>query len=176
MKRQRHQYRAKKERKHSTLTQERQKLLEQLGFVWDSHASGWEERLKELEDFKEKHGHCRVPKTYAENPQLAIWVKVSAGCHHGMMGPPQGVVIVFFVSFLHLQERRTDFLSCCVASIYRCIMTHMPFLFHQCQRRQFKLYSEGKDSNMTIERIHKLRSLGFIFTPRKKHKESLLTL
>ena len=53
-------------------------MLEQLGFVWDSHASGWEERLKELKDFKDMHGHCRVPKTYAENPQLAIWVKVSS--------------------------------------------------------------------------------------------------
>ena len=66
------------------MTQERQKLLEQLGFVWDSHASGWEERLKELEDFNEKHGHCRVPKTYAENPQLAIWVKVRRAARPGM--------------------------------------------------------------------------------------------
>lgn len=77
VKRQRYQYRAKQERRHSTLTKERQELLEKLGFVWDSHASGWDERWKELRDFKLKHGHCRVPKTYSTNQQLAIWVKVS---------------------------------------------------------------------------------------------------
>ena len=78
VKRQRYQHRAKQENRHSTLTAERQEMLEQLGFVWDSHALGWEERWQELREFKEKYGHCRVPKTYAANPQLAIWVKVSA--------------------------------------------------------------------------------------------------
>lgn len=112
VKRQRHQHRVKIEGKHSTLTEKRQKALEDLGFVWDSHAAGWEERWKELEDFKNRHGHCRVPKKYSRNPQLAVWVK--------------------------------------------------------CQRRQFKLYSQGEISNMTKERIEKLSHLGFIFSPRLK--------
>lgn len=50
------------------------------------------------------------------------------------------------------------------------------FSFDQCQRRQFKLYSEGKDSNMTMDRIQKLKRLGFVFTPRKQQRESLFTL
>jgi hypothetical protein len=67
VKRQRYQFRMKREGKHSTLTEERQHLWEALGFVWDSHAAGWEERWKELGEFKERHGHCDVPKKYPEN-------------------------------------------------------------------------------------------------------------
>jgi len=114
VKRQRHQYRMKKEGKHSTMTPDRQQLLESLGFVWDSHAAGWEERWKELRDYRERHGHCKVPKKYPRNPQLSVWVK--------------------------------------------------------CQRRQFKLFCEGRDSNMTKHRIEKLLSLGFIFSPRLQKK------
>jgi hypothetical protein len=110
VKRQRHQYRTKVEGKHSTMTDQRQTSLEELGFVWDSHAAGWEERWKELRDFRDRQGHCKVPKKYPRNPQLAVWVK--------------------------------------------------------CQRRQFKLYCERKDSNMTRERIEKLLHLGFVFSPR----------
>ena len=75
VKRQRCQYKLKLEGKHSTLTEERQKLLEDLGFTWDSHNAAWEERFHELLRFKEEHGHCDVPSTYKENPPLASWIK-----------------------------------------------------------------------------------------------------
>jgi hypothetical protein len=110
VKRQRHQYRAKNEGKHSTMTPDRQAALESLGFVWDSHAAGWEMRWKELSEFREIYGHCKVPKKYPKNPQLAVWVK--------------------------------------------------------CQRRQFKLFCQGTESNITRVRIEKLLALGFVFSPR----------
>jgi hypothetical protein len=112
VKRQRCQYKARSEGKHSTLTYERQVALEELGFVWDSHRATWGERLNEITAFCEKHGHCNVPSKYPQNPQLSIWVK--------------------------------------------------------CQRRQFKLYLEKKKSNMTRERISKLSSIGFVWTPRQR--------
>eukprot|EP00339_Tiarina_fusa_P002097 CAMPEP_0117019936 /NCGR_PEP_ID=MMETSP0472-20121206/15217_1 /TAXON_ID=693140 ORGANISM="Tiarina fusus, Strain LIS" /NCGR_SAMPLE_ID=MMETSP0472 /ASSEMBLY_ACC=CAM_ASM_000603 /LENGTH=313 /DNA_ID=CAMNT_0004725005 /DNA_START=44 /DNA_END=985 /DNA_ORIENTATION=- len=114
VKRQRYQFRMKREGKHSTLTCERQAALEGLGFVWDSHAAGWEERWNELRTFRERHGHCNVPKKYPENQQLAVWVK--------------------------------------------------------CQRRQFKLFAGGDNSNMTKGRIEKLQVLGFVFDPRSRKK------
>jgi hypothetical protein len=102
------------------MTDERQALLEDLGFVWDSHATTWEERWNELSGFRDRHGHCNIPKKYPENPRLPIWVK--------------------------------------------------------CQRRQFKLLSEGKKSNMTRERIEKLRFLGFVFNPRLDKKLAITFL
>ena len=75
IKRQRYQYRVKQEGQHSTLNDERQAALEKLGFVWDSHAAAWSERWHELQEYRDVHGHCNVPKTYMANRQLAIWVK-----------------------------------------------------------------------------------------------------
>ncbi|CAJ1967452.1 unnamed protein product [Cylindrotheca closterium] len=75
-KRQRRQYRLKIEGRHSTMTDERQQVLEQIGFVWDSHAASWNERWGQLRDFQKEHGHCLVPKKYPKNQKLAVWVKV----------------------------------------------------------------------------------------------------
>jgi hypothetical protein len=75
VKRQRYQFKLKSEGRHSNLTRERQAALENLGFVWDSHAAVWEERLRELLEFRQVHGHCNVPSTFPENPQLSVWVK-----------------------------------------------------------------------------------------------------
>jgi len=75
VKRQRYQYKLKQEGKHSTMTNERQEILEGLGFVWDSHKAAWEERWHELRQFCRDNGHTNVPSTYPENPQLSVWVK-----------------------------------------------------------------------------------------------------
>ncbi len=34
----------------------------------------WEQRFKELEQFKNQHGHCNVPARYPPNPGLGSWV------------------------------------------------------------------------------------------------------
>jgi hypothetical protein len=76
VKRQRHQHTIKKEGLRSTMTDGRERALEQAGFVWDSHKVVWEERLNELIAYRNKErGHCNVPAKFDENPQLAIWVK-----------------------------------------------------------------------------------------------------
>ena len=56
-----------------TLTPERIERLEALGFVWDILAEQWEESFSRLEQFKEREGHCKVPKGYKEDG-LGLWV------------------------------------------------------------------------------------------------------
>jgi hypothetical protein len=65
------QYKLLKEGKPSTMTTERIRALEELGFIWSmcDHVD-WEDRLEELRQYKQKHGDCLVPNKYAENPQL----------------------------------------------------------------------------------------------------------
>jgi hypothetical protein len=75
VKRQRYQFKLKNEGRHSNLTRERQAALVNLGFVWESRAAVWEERLQELLEFRHVHGHCDVPKTFPDNPQLSGWVE-----------------------------------------------------------------------------------------------------
>jgi hypothetical protein len=75
VKRQRYQYKLKYEGKHSTLTDERETALGQLGFVWDSHGASWMERWKELAKYRKINGDSNVKTNYSENRQLSIWVK-----------------------------------------------------------------------------------------------------
>ncbi|KAL3944943.1 MAG: hypothetical protein SGBAC_000977 [Bacillariaceae sp.] len=73
--RQRYQYKLKLANKRSTMTDSRQQKLEAVGFVWDSHAATWQQRLNELATYNSRHGDCNVPSNYPENPQLSMWVK-----------------------------------------------------------------------------------------------------
>jgi hypothetical protein len=110
VKRQRYQYKLKKESKTSTMTNARILQLEDIGFVWDSHAAAWQERRNELAFYQTEHGDCNVPSNYLRNPQLATWVK--------------------------------------------------------CQRRQCKIFWNGKTSNMTLDRFTSLNQLGFTWELR----------
>ena len=75
VKMQRHQFKLRNEGSQSSLTPERIAALEKVGFVWEPHASIWEERLEELRDFRKATGHANVPSNDHENSQLAAWVK-----------------------------------------------------------------------------------------------------
>jgi hypothetical protein len=73
VKRQRYQYRLKQMGKHSTLSDERERVLNSIGFVWDSHQTSWNESLRALQRFVREHGHTRVSKSI--HPSLNTWCK-----------------------------------------------------------------------------------------------------
>jgi hypothetical protein len=76
VKRQRYQYTLMIEgQPSSAMTEERVKILEEAGFVWDSQAASWQERLEELKAFRKTQRHCNVPTGYIENIPLVNWVK-----------------------------------------------------------------------------------------------------
>ena len=75
VKRQRYQYKLMLEGKSSTMTEDRVKALEDIGFVWDSQGAAWGDRLHELQNFRAEFHHCNVPSNYCENPRLATWIK-----------------------------------------------------------------------------------------------------
>ena len=64
-------------KKNSLLLPEREKQLNEIGFIWNFKnikKSYWEEKLKELKAFKAKNGHSFVPVNYKENKALGTWV------------------------------------------------------------------------------------------------------
>jgi Helicase associated domain len=75
VKRQRYQYKLMLERKATTMTPERVKALDEIGFVWDSQGAAWGDRLGELQQFRQLFKHCNVPSNYYDNPRLATWIK-----------------------------------------------------------------------------------------------------
>jgi Helicase associated domain len=73
VKRQRHQKKLKDQGRHSNLTDDRERLLEGLGFCWDPRDAAWDERFEELCGFHRVHGHCRV--TPSQDVSLSVWLK-----------------------------------------------------------------------------------------------------
>ena len=71
---QRTQYSLRNEGKHSHLTEERIKLLEDLGFVWSHQGNSWDDRYIQLVEYKAEHGNCLVPQCYSKNKALGKWV------------------------------------------------------------------------------------------------------
>lgn len=60
--------------KKGLLPQEKIKRLDELSFDWSPTVSSAETMFSALSEFKKKHGHCNVPRSYPENPSLAVWV------------------------------------------------------------------------------------------------------
>ncbi|MGV3640553.1 MAG: helicase associated domain-containing protein, partial [Adhaeribacter sp.] len=61
------------------LTEKQHQLLDQLGVNWDMSVSRdhrWEVMFWRLSDFYKSFGHCRVPQLWANDKQLAHWVRV----------------------------------------------------------------------------------------------------
>ncbi|KAL3927874.1 MAG: hypothetical protein SGBAC_012894, partial [Bacillariaceae sp.] len=60
---------------HSALTDEREALLAQLGFVWNSRASLWDGRFQELVTYHQEFGNLKVSKRTAKHRALSVWLK-----------------------------------------------------------------------------------------------------
>eukprot|EP00429_Kryptoperidinium_foliaceum_P004091 CAMPEP_0176007606 /NCGR_PEP_ID=MMETSP0120_2-20121206/3319_1 /TAXON_ID=160619 /ORGANISM="Kryptoperidinium foliaceum, Strain CCMP 1326" /LENGTH=596 /DNA_ID=CAMNT_0017340371 /DNA_START=353 /DNA_END=2143 /DNA_ORIENTATION=+ len=59
----------------NSLTPQRKKMLDDLGFVWDNNHRKWMERYHELVAYQEKHGNCDVPARNNAHQSLSNWVR-----------------------------------------------------------------------------------------------------
>jgi hypothetical protein len=78
VKRQRYQYTLKQNKRHSTMSDDRELALERLGFVWDHRGAAWMEHWNQLCEYQKRNGHSNVTSSNnadPENRQLATWVK-----------------------------------------------------------------------------------------------------
>jgi predicted transcriptional regulator len=56
------------------LKQARIEKLGEIGFQWEIKNKAFERNFAKLQQFKEKYGHCNVPREYKDDPSLGIWV------------------------------------------------------------------------------------------------------
>lgn len=64
-------------RKNKLLPAEREKKLNEINFIWsftNIKEVSWNERYKQLKDYKQKYGDCFVPVNWKENKSLGQWV------------------------------------------------------------------------------------------------------
>jgi hypothetical protein len=66
----------RRRQKLGTLPPERVAQLEAAGIVWSSgrNEEGWRQKLAELTDHRQRHGHTDLPRHWPENQPLADWV------------------------------------------------------------------------------------------------------
>ena len=62
--------------KKESLSEDRYRRLDELGFVWESIKNlQWEDGFSSLKQFKEREGHCLVPAIHLEDGyRLGKWV------------------------------------------------------------------------------------------------------
>ena len=70
--------------KQNSLTDERISQLEKIGFEFSMQDNRWDERLRELTEYKTKRGHVRV--RHAENKQLYEWINRQRNLFREYMG------------------------------------------------------------------------------------------
>lgn len=151
------------------------------------HVEQWNQRYRELEAFREEFQHCLVPLLWPRNPSLAHWVKRQRhqyrmkceGQHSTMTDERQAALErLGFVWDSHgatWEERWNELREFKEQNGHtnvpkRYPQNHQLAVWVKCQRRQYKLLTQGKPSNMTNTRIRRLHLLGFVFDPRMKWK------
>ena len=184
---QRIKYRKHTEETSTSITAERIRALDGIGFDWGTSkaelVSIWNKRFQQLCDFKVQFGHSLVPIKHPANPQLGQWVTKQR--YLGKLfqeGEPscitaeriQALDSVGFewetataafwsVRFRQLLEFKAQFGNCLVPNKYSA--TPKLGQWVSTQRTNYKMYQEGKPSHMTAERIQELESVGFEWEP-----------
>jgi hypothetical protein len=175
---QRRNYKLYQEEKPSSMTEERVRELESVGFDWRTDNLTWTNRFKKLREYKAEFGHCLVPQQYAVNHKLGWWVVTqrydyrlqqegkpspmtekcireleSIGFHWGTEYLP------WTERLKQLREYKAEFGHCLVSIEYSVNPALGSWV--QNQRLNYRLQQEGKPSSMTEERIRELESIGF---------------
>jgi hypothetical protein len=76
----------RRRRQRGTLAPDQRRFLDELGFDWVGNPmpprKSWDERFRELRNFRQRFGHCQVPAVWAENMPLGAWVRHQRVLHH----------------------------------------------------------------------------------------------
>ncbi|CAJ1947835.1 unnamed protein product [Cylindrotheca closterium] len=148
----------------------------------------WGQRFEDLQEFRKVNGHCSVPYDHPPNPTLARWVKRQRYQYKlHVEGQPsamteervQALEGVGFVwdTYSAAWERRKSELRAYRAENGHC---NVPATFKvnkklaawvKCQRRQYKLFHEGKPSTLNHDRIEGLNQMGFQWEVRSLRRQ-----
>eukprot|EP00984_Skeletonema_dohrnii_P016496 scaffold7349_cov129-Skeletonema_dohrnii-CCMP3373.AAC.1 len=98
--------------------------------------NSWDRKFNDLLEFKQQHGHCDVPQTYAPNPKLGVWVNKA-----------------------ELIQYAAKFGNCHVPTKYKENTALGRWV--STQRAEYKKYCKGEKSSLTAENVRRLDSIGF---------------
>ena len=171
--------------KYSPMTQERIDALETLGFDWGAASIGWKGHLQKLVQFKELHGHCRVPINHCvDDVRLGKWVNNQRTEYQSFMDGQHSTMtqdcmdalnsigfewakprIGWEAHFQLLQDFQKEHGHCQVSRNHSVDNIKLG-RWVSTQRTQYKNFLAGKYSPMTQEHIDALQTLGFVWKQR----------
>ncbi|KAL7568634.1 hypothetical protein ACA910_022732 [Epithemia clementina (nom. ined.)] len=182
----RQEYRKMQNNEVSFMNKERQQLLETIGFSW-TFGARWEKQYKELVEYAKRHGNCLVPKRYADNPQLGVWVskqrqeyrKMKKNNQVSSMNKErqQRLDMIGFDwdgkhSFSAKWETRYNELAEYVKRHGDCLVPYCYVDNHELgrwvsrQRTAYKKRINGKPSSLTQVQVDLLERIGFVWDSR----------
>lgn len=145
----------------------------------------WLDQFQKLLRFKESFGHCNVPIAYPDDQALARWVKRQRYQYKRMKkGKPSSISITRiqmlesagFVWDAHsvAWQEKFNAVAAYKKQTGHCKMPSSSYAANQensdqlaswmkRQRRQYRLLVSGQPSNITMERINALNSIGFVW-------------
>jgi len=166
-------------RKKGKLGQDRIDKLNNLGFHWDQLEAQWEEMFSLLLQYKERFGHCHVPRDWKENKQLGIWVATQRKAKKAGTSPNDERIkrlnAIGFIwntldakweeMFTALREYKRCYGNCLVPSGW-------------APNPQLAIWVKGqrtarKDNRLSDERILRLNAIGFIWNMRDAKWEEM---
>ena len=137
----------------------------------------WLIRFKQLQEFKDKYGHCHVPQRFLPNKSLGKWVhkhrqmarenvksiKIARYRALEKIGfwsdPPDRIGILWNRRYAELIKYRNQFGNCNVPQRYA---PNLPLgIWVHRQRGQIKKLLQGKQTTMTLKRAQALFEIGF---------------
>ena len=144
--------------------------------------SHWGDHFRQLCEFKVQFGHCLVPIRYSANLKLGQWVarqrsrysddreakstSMAAEQIRALDGigfdwgiSKSDLASIWSARFQQLHEYKVRFGHCDVPQTYSANPNLGQWVVNQ--RKNYRLYQDGKASTMTEERIRELQSVGF---------------
>jgi len=187
VKEQREQYKIFQQNKTSKnkakieLTGERIYMLEKLDFDWDPCQSSWMDRFQELVQYHKTHGNINVPKGQGYS-KLAEWlVKQRAQYKRFKEQRPSNISHERIHMLEELGMEWGAFDSLWMTRYQGLVEYHRqqghchvpsndaqnPELARWCdtQRKQWKLFQQGKPSSLSPDRVQLLQQIGFDWEP-----------
>jgi len=167
------------DKKMGRLSGAQEKLLDELDFDWQI-SNSWTEKFQELQQFKQKNGHCRVPYRYTADPSLGRWVDTQRQEKKNQRLPLyreqllnelgfewKGHRKTWMEHFQLLEHFKVEHGDCRVPHNYRANPSLGIWVANQ--RR------EKKNNRISTDREKMLNDLGFEWTPNSKQKSRKTT-
>jgi len=173
--RQRQLYRLLKEcKKPSTMTHERVKKLESIGFIWDGRCARNNGIIRKFPGrdaclAKDSPKIDNSSKTEMETDANDDGTDVKGQYRNCYMSYDQQ----WYVMLERLMKFKTTFGHCLVPNRYESDKALGQWVSRQ--RRHYRLLKEGKASNMTTHRISLLEEIGFVWSARDAERTSNIT-